>query len=109
LARTLDGIIYNYNELRQDPILEFNKNDMIVFLICDGYDNIKDDFKAYMSKHHLFDFDGISNSGFMQENKSTDEKGNPVSKWSMRDMKDLVDENVSTEKIPKNILHMFQI
>ena len=37
LTNTLDGLIFNYNELRNDTKLGFLKDDMVVFLICDGY------------------------------------------------------------------------
>ncbi len=40
LKYTLKGVIHNYNEMRLDGDLSIKKEDLIVFLICDGFDNI---------------------------------------------------------------------
>ena len=45
LITTLRGVIHNYNELRNDENLKFQKEDFVVFLICDGYDKIPETFK----------------------------------------------------------------
>jgi hypothetical protein len=45
LKNTLKGVILNYNELRNDESLNFKKQDFLVFLICDGFENIPDSFK----------------------------------------------------------------
>lgn len=47
LKTTIKGVISNYNELRADKKLKYRKEDMLIFLICDGYDNIKSEFKKY--------------------------------------------------------------
>jgi hypothetical protein len=46
LKTTLSGLFNNYNELRiNEP--DFKKEDMVVFLICDGYQAIPKSFKEY--------------------------------------------------------------
>ena len=47
LKRTLSGVFHNFNELRLDDKLKFNKEDFIVFVICDGYEHIPESFKIY--------------------------------------------------------------
>ena len=54
LKDTLTGVIYNYNELRNDTELNFKKDDLVVFLICDGYDSIPDSFKKYAKEKEFF-------------------------------------------------------
>jgi hypothetical protein len=51
LKTTLKGVIHNYNELRLDPTLDFKKEDLVVFLICDGYDRIPESFKKFATDH----------------------------------------------------------
>jgi len=51
LKTTLTGVIHNYNELRLDETLEFKKEDLVVFLICDGYDRIPETFRKFATEH----------------------------------------------------------
>jgi hypothetical protein len=40
-------VLLNYNELRDDPLLDFKKEDFVVFLIVDGFDKLTDSFKKF--------------------------------------------------------------
>ena len=50
LKNTLNGLIYNYNELLIDEKLDFRKEDFTIFLICDGFDRIPESFKQYATE-----------------------------------------------------------
>jgi Chitin synthase len=65
LKNTLTGVIYNYNELRNDESLDFKKDDFIVFLICDGYDRIPDSFKKYATEKNFFSFETLRDKNFL--------------------------------------------
>src|SRR5438105_9841272 len=97
LKTTIRGVISNYNELRADPKLKYKKEDMLVFLICDGYENITPEFKAFAKAKGFFDEEVLKSKGFMTEGRGGNLK--------MKDMRDLMDKG--TEKIPLNIIHMF--
>lgn len=45
LKTTMRGVIENYNDLRYDKSLNFKKHDLLVFLVCDGYERIPESFK----------------------------------------------------------------
>ena len=44
LKTTLRGVIENYNKLKSDKELNFKKQDLLVFLICDGFERIPESF-----------------------------------------------------------------
>src|SRR5205085_69447 len=67
LKNTLAGVIYNYNELRNDESLNFKKDDFIVFLICDGYDRIPESFKKYATEKNFFDFNILKEREFVNQ------------------------------------------
>mmetsp|Transcript_35383 Transcript_35383/g.34418 ORF Transcript_35383/g.34418 Transcript_35383/m.34418 type:complete len:137 (+) Transcript_35383:236-646(+) len=97
LKDTLAGVIYNYNELRNEEELNFKKEDFVVFLICDGYDKIPKDFKKYATEKNFFDMDLLIEKGFMEQDRDKN--------WKMKDMRDLMTPGV--KQIPTNIVHMF--
>lgn len=97
LKNTLTGVIYNYNELRNDESLDFKKDDFIVFLICDGYDRIPDSFKKYATEKNFFSFETLRDKNFLFQDREK--------KWKMKDMRDIMEPGV--KKIPTNIIHMF--
>ena len=45
LKSTLRGLVHNYNCFRADPNFDLTKDDFLIFVVCDGYDRIPDDFK----------------------------------------------------------------
>jgi len=47
LLHTLSGVVHNYNCLRLDARHKFTKDDMVVVVICDGYDRIPESFKQF--------------------------------------------------------------
>jgi len=53
LIHTLKGVIHNYNCLRLDERTKFTKDDMVVVVICDGYERIPESFKK-LARDKLF-------------------------------------------------------
>lgn len=98
LRNTLTGVLHNYNELRVDKELNFKKEDFIVFLICDGYNNIPASFKKFATEKSFFDLDVLEQKGFMEKDRD--------GKLRMKDMRDIMDSGV---KAPLNVVHMFQV
>lgn len=98
LRNTLNGVIYNYNELRNDASLDFKKEDFVVFLICDGYDRIPESFKKYATEKNFFSLETLQRH-FMDQDRDK--------RWKMKDMRDIMDPGAP--KIPTNIVHMFQV
>ena len=47
LQATLSGVIQNYNAMFMDPDLKLRQQEMVVVLVCDGYDNVTDSFKKF--------------------------------------------------------------
>lgn len=92
-------MIYNYNELRSDDELCFKKEDLLVFLICDGFDRIPESFKAFATEKHFFNIEHLIEKGFVEQNRDK--------KWKMKDMRDIMDADV--KKIPTNLIHMFMV
>lgn len=45
LLHTLSGVIHNFNCLKLNPETKFTKDDMVVVVICDGYERIPETFK----------------------------------------------------------------
>jgi len=66
LRDTMRGVIDNFNELRRDPELNFTKDDLIVFLICDGYANIPKEFKDFAKNKGFFNGNTLIRQGFMK-------------------------------------------
>ena len=95
LQDTLRGLMDNYNELRDDTSLNFKSEDMVVFLICDGFDRITDDFKQFAKDKGLFNWDFIKEAGYMKENR----QGN----WVMKDMLDIIEK---PNKMATNLVHL---
>lgn len=89
----MKGIISNYNELRNDPTMNFKKDDMFVFLICDGFERIPDSFKKYATEKGFFDIDTLIEKKFVVEDRDK--------KWKMKNMKDITDPKA--KQIPTNL------
>lgn len=51
LKDTIKGLLENYNEMRNDRELNFKRDDMVVFLIADGYDKLSASFKNFASEN----------------------------------------------------------
>ena len=52
-----------------DSTLKMRQKDMIVFLVCDGFEKIPESFKKYAVKNQFFDIEVLKQKGFMQENR----------------------------------------
>ena len=81
-----------------DPDIKMKQRDLVVVLVCDGYEKIPDSFKKYATEHNLLDLNILKEKGFMEQNRD--------GKWQMKTMDDLVDNSV--KDVPKNCLHLFQ-
>ena len=55
LLHTLSGVIHNYNCLRLDEKTKFTKDDMVVVVICDGYERIPESFKKLAREKRFLD------------------------------------------------------
>jgi len=56
--------------------LGFTRYDLLVVLICDGYDKLSEDFKDYASKCEFLNTDHLMEKGFLNK----DAKGKLVTK-----------------------------
>ena len=56
----------NYLYLRSDEDLKFKKEDMVVFLICDGFERIPESFKNYASEKNFLDLELLKEKGFLK-------------------------------------------
>jgi len=63
---TLSGVIQNFNVMTMDDGLKFTGQDMVVCLVCDGFDKIPTEMKDYMRRHKLFDERILQEKGFMR-------------------------------------------
>ena len=84
-----------------DETLKLRRSEFIVVCVCDGFEQIKQEFIDYATKLQFFDIDILKNNGFMEQNRE--------GKWVMKTMENLMDKTVPTEEIPKNIVHLFQV
>ena len=95
---TMRGVLENYNELRSDPELVFDKDDLIVFLISDGYSQLSEKFKTWAKERKFFDQDYLKMRGFCDRTKQGE--------WYMKDVELLVED---VENVPNNLLHLFMV
>ena len=98
LRDTLQGVIENYHELRQDKSLNFTKDDMVVVLVCDGFDRLTPTFKQFATDKQFYDEEVLIEKGFMNQDRT--------GKWVMKDVDELVPVGAD---VPSNILHLFQV
>ena len=99
LKTTLKGLLHNYNCLKLDKKHKFTKDDFLVVVICDGYDNLSESLKSFARKKKFLDEEVLFQKGFMT--------GNRDGKWKMKNMRDVMDPGVDQENVPSNILHCF--
>lgn len=98
LRDTLQGVIENYHELRQDKSLNFTKDDMVVVLVCDGFDRLTPTFKQFATDKQFYDEEVLIEKGFMNQDRT--------GKWVMKEVDELVPVG---SDVPSNILHLFQV
>ena len=91
---TLSGVIQNYNVMAMDEKLGLSGQDMVVCLVCDGFDKIPEEMKAYMKKYKLFDERILLNKGYMKEVKG---------KWKLKPIDEIMHENIADDKIMRQI------
>ena len=51
LKLTMQGVLQNYNAMHMDPSINMRQRDLIVVLICDGFDKIPESFKEYATQN----------------------------------------------------------
>ena len=83
--------------MAMDPEIKMRQEDMVVVLVCDGFDKIPESFKKYATENQFLDIEALKQKGFMEQDRD--------GVWKMKTMTDLMDKSV--KKIPKNILHLF--
>ena len=83
---TLKGIIQNYNVMSMAE--NFKASDMVVCLICDGFNGIPERMKDYLRKHRLFDERTLKEKGFMEEKDNEEGK----KKFKMKAIKNCMEE-----------------
>lgn len=101
LMATLAGVMHNYNCLRMDEKTKFTKDDMLVVLICDGYERIPESFRKLARDKQFLDEQLLAARGFMTQDKDGTLKMKPIS--------DLMQQGVPDHKVPTNLLHLFQL
>jgi len=69
LQLTLSGIIQNYNAMYMDKSLNVRQKDLIVTLVCDGFDRVSQSFKDFAKKHQLFDERILQEKGYMEKDR----------------------------------------
>ena len=89
LKTTLEGVIQNYNAMFMDKNVGMRQQDLVVVLVCDGYEKITEKFKEYATKHKFFDIKYLQNNGYMKQDDRTGE-------WKMKTMQELM-KNVPEE------------
>ena len=99
LKNTLRGLIHNYNCFRADPNFSLTKDDFLIFVVCDGYDRIPDDFKELAREKGFLDEQTLIEKGFMEVNRD--------GKYKFKAMEDVMDKKVKPEDMPQNLLHVF--
>ena len=55
LQLTLRGVIQNYNAMFSNDELAMKRDDMVVVVICDGYEKLDEGFKKWARTHKLMD------------------------------------------------------
>jgi len=99
LKTTLRGCLHNYNCMKSDAKTQFTKDDFLVAVICDGYEKIPKGMRVLMREKGLLDEEVLFQKGFMEANKEGE--------FTMKKMKDVMDEDVEDDKVPTNLLHCF--
>jgi cellulose synthase/poly-beta-1,6-N-acetylglucosamine synthase-like glycosyltransferase len=85
-----------------DAAIKFKQQDLIVVLVCDGYDAVGQAFKDKATKFGFYDQEKLINRGFMKKDARS-------GKWTMKTMPELMDKSVPEDQIPTNMLHCFQV
>lgn len=101
LQTTLSGCLHNYNCLKMDKNLDFTKDDFLVCVVVDGYDKIPESFKSLARESQFLDEEMLFQKGFMEISRENT--------WKMRNMKDVMEDDVPPEKVPTNLLHCFMV
>jgi len=52
--------------MNMDPSIKLRQQDLIVVLVCDGYDKIPESFKKYATENQFFDIEVLKQKGFME-------------------------------------------
>ena len=66
LKSTLAGVMENHERMRAEGVPGFGKNDLVIFVIADGYEKIPNSMKRMLSEKKLFDIEILKKKGFMK-------------------------------------------
>lgn len=100
LKTTLRGLIHNYNCFRADKDYNIQKDDFLIFIVCDGYDNIAECFKKLATEKGFLDESILEAKGFATRDERT-------GKLKMRPLRDVMDKSVADKDVPNNLLHVW--
>lgn len=97
LKTTMKGVMQNFKAMQLDPTVNLKQAEVVVVLVCDGFEKIPESFKNFATEKGLFDENILRDKGFMTEN--------PDGSFRMKTMEECMDDGAP---VPKNLLHMFQ-
>jgi hypothetical protein len=66
LKMTIAGVLQNYNIMNMDPDIKMRQEDLVVVLVCDGYEKIPESFKKYATENQFLDIEVLKEKGFME-------------------------------------------
>mmetsp|Transcript_16094 Transcript_16094/g.27181 ORF Transcript_16094/g.27181 Transcript_16094/m.27181 type:complete len:451 (-) Transcript_16094:1582-2934(-) len=98
LKTTMRGVLQNYKAMNYDPTVRLKQQELVVVVVCDGFDRVPESFQNFAKDKGFFDVEVLKNQGFLGEQAD--------GSWKMKEMGELMDE--TAEEVPKNCLHMFQ-
>jgi len=85
-----------------DDKVNMRQTDMVVVAVCDGYDAIaKTPFLKWAEEKGFYNHQKLVDEGFLVEARD--------GQYRMKTMDELMDADVPKDKVPKNILHLFQV
>ena len=96
LKTTLRGLIHNYNCFRNDPRYEIEKDDFLVFIVCDGYERVPDCLKKLAKDKGFLDESILETKGFAKRDAHTGQ-------LQMKPLRDVMDKSVPDKDVPNNL------
>lgn len=94
---TMMGVVQNYYALYHDPDVKMRQKDLVVYLVCDGYEAMPSSFKSYAQKVGFLDENLLLDTGYMVEDE--------VGKRRMKTLEELMENGAPP---PNNVYHWFQ-
>ena len=60
--------MYNYSYLCHDASLDFQERDIMVVLVCDGFDKLSKEFKEFAREKQFYDEEQMKRGSFLKTN-----------------------------------------